>query len=166
MTDVSRSSHREKIVSLLSYTDGVKQKIEYSYNLEKMKKITEKNMKDSFQVAAILSGVICLYIVYFYNVIIEYQEAEFYSDITVGLVRFVLSFFQLTFTVLYVFYWLELKLWLNPEPLNRGDKATLNEEEPIEKAPASLAVEEEPPNKLWAVLGKAKGWWGTAQGLM
>lgn len=33
MSQVSRSSHREKIVSLLSYTDGVKQKIEYSYNL-------------------------------------------------------------------------------------------------------------------------------------
>lgn len=33
MGEVSRSSHRDKIISLLSYTDGVKQKIEYSYNL-------------------------------------------------------------------------------------------------------------------------------------
>lgn len=62
-------------------------------------------MKDSFKVAAYLSVFICLYIMYFYNIIIEYQEAEFYSDLAVGLVRFGLSFFQLTFTVLYVFYW-------------------------------------------------------------
>ncbi len=106
MAEVSRASHREKIVSLLSFTEGVKQKIEYSYNLEKMKKITEKNMKDSFNVASFLSVAICLYIIFFYNIIIEYQEAEFYSDISVGLFRLVLSFFQLTFTVLYVFYWL------------------------------------------------------------
>ena len=33
MKNVTRDSHRDKIVSLLSYTDGVKQKIEYSYNL-------------------------------------------------------------------------------------------------------------------------------------
>lgn len=33
MEKVERSSHRDKIVSLLSYTDGVKQKMEYSYNL-------------------------------------------------------------------------------------------------------------------------------------
>lgn len=30
-------------------------------------------MKDSFKVAASLSVVICLYIIYFYNIIIEYQ---------------------------------------------------------------------------------------------
>lgn len=123
MTNVSRASHREKIVSLLSFTDGVKQKIEYSYNLEKTKKITEKNMKDSFNVAASLSVVICAYIIYWYNIIIEYQEAEFYSDIWVDLVRIGLSFLQLTFTILYFFYWFELKLWLNPEPINRGDEA-------------------------------------------
>ena len=123
MKQVTRSTHRDKIVSLLSYTDGVKQKIEYSYNLEKTKKITEKNMNDSFRVAASLSILICFYITVFYGIIIEYQEAEFYSDITIGLTRFVLSFFQLTFTVLYVFYWFELKLWFNPEPINRGDLA-------------------------------------------
>jgi hypothetical protein len=63
---------------------------------------------------------ICAYIIYFYNIVIEYQEAEFYSDISIGLARVALSFFQLTFTVLFVFYWFELKLWLNPEPINRG----------------------------------------------
>ena len=140
MKQVTRSTHRDKIVSLLSYTDGVKQKIEYSYNLEKTKKITEKNMNDSFRVAASLSILICFYITVFYGIIIEYQEAEFYSDITIGLTRFVLSFFQLTFTVLYVFYWFELKLWFNPEPINRGDLAG-PEEETTEEAPVEEAVE-------------------------
>jgi len=32
-------------------------------------------------------------------------------------VRFALSFVQLVFSVLYVFYWFELKLWYIPEPL-------------------------------------------------
>ena len=34
MVKVARDSHRDKIVSLLSYTEGVKSKIEYSYNLK------------------------------------------------------------------------------------------------------------------------------------
>lgn len=87
-------------------------------------------MKDSFNVAATLSVVICAYIIYWYNIIIEYQEAEFYSDIWVELVRISLSFFQLIFTLLYFFYWLELKLWLNPEPVNRGGDGAPEDEEP------------------------------------
>ena len=79
MLFVSRDSHRDKIVSLLSYTDGIKEKIEYSYNLKKKKGITESNMTDSFRVAAILSVVICIYITAFYQVNIEYQNAEDYS---------------------------------------------------------------------------------------
>jgi hypothetical protein len=73
MVEVARSSHRDKIVTLLSYTEGVKQKIEYSYNLQKQKKITEKNMNDSFKFASYLSIIICIFITYFYNIIIEYQ---------------------------------------------------------------------------------------------
>ena len=41
MHEVNRSSHRDKIVTMLSYTDGVKNKIEYSYQLKKNKGITE-----------------------------------------------------------------------------------------------------------------------------
>jgi hypothetical protein len=155
MGSVSRSSHRDKIISLLGYTDGVKQKIEYSYNLEKIKKITEKNMKDSFKVAAYLSVFICFYIIYFYHIIIEYQEAEFYSEYAVGFVRFILSFFQLTFTVLYVFYWFELKLWMNPESVNRGDLINPKAEEAPEEAKAEEeVVEEAPPTKFQAILKK------------
>lgn len=73
MVSVARDSHRDKIVSLLSYTDGVKSKIEYSYNLKKKKNISESNMDDSFKMAGILSVIICLYIILFYQVNIEYQ---------------------------------------------------------------------------------------------
>jgi len=34
-------------------------------------------MKDSFRFAAYLSGIICLFIFYFYNVNIEYQNADY-----------------------------------------------------------------------------------------
>jgi hypothetical protein len=73
MLAVNRNSHRDKIVSLLSYTEGVKNKIEYSYNLKRKKGITESNMTDSFQVASYLSFIICIYITVFYQVNIEYQ---------------------------------------------------------------------------------------------
>mgnify|MGYP000221092185 CR=1 FL=1 len=33
MLEVNRESHRDKIVSLLAYSDGIKEKMEYSYNL-------------------------------------------------------------------------------------------------------------------------------------
>lgn len=75
MVKVTRDSHRDKIVSLLAYTDGVKNKIEYSYNLQKKKNITEDNMNDSFKVASSLSVIICFFILFFYQVSIEYQEA-------------------------------------------------------------------------------------------
>jgi len=68
-------------------------------------------MKSSFKIASNLSIFLCIYIGIFYHVIIEYQEAEYYSSFTVGAVRFALSLIQLTFTVLYIFYWFKLKLW-------------------------------------------------------
>lgn len=73
MHEVNRSSHRDKIVTILSYTEGVKTKIEYSYQLKKQQGITEDSMNDSFKAASILSSVICIYILVFYQVNIEYQ---------------------------------------------------------------------------------------------
>ena len=73
MLAVNRDSHRDKIVSLLSYTEGVKQKIDYSYNLKRKKGISESNMNDSFKVASYLSFIICIFITAFYSVNIEYQ---------------------------------------------------------------------------------------------
>jgi hypothetical protein len=40
MSEVERSTHRDKIVTLLAFTSGIKDKIEYSYNLQKKEKIT------------------------------------------------------------------------------------------------------------------------------
>jgi len=73
MEAVTRDSHRDKIVSLLAYSDGLKEKIEYSYNLEKKKSITESNMDDSFKVASTLSIILCVYIAYFYQVSVQYH---------------------------------------------------------------------------------------------
>lgn len=119
MVSVTRDSHRDKIVSLLSYTEGVKDKIEYSYNLKKKKNINESNMDDSFSVASKLSVFICLYITLFYQVSVEYQQAEYYSSFAKASGLFVLSFIQLVFTILYVFYWFQLRLWYNPDTINR-----------------------------------------------
>ncbi len=70
MAQVERSTHRDKIVSLLGFVNGVKDKIEYSYNLEKKEKITEKNMNDSYNLAAFLSIIICLYMMVFYDIVV------------------------------------------------------------------------------------------------
>lgn len=128
MRSVARDSHRDKIVSLFSYTEGVREKMEYSYNLKKIKKITEENMKGSFQIASKLSMLICLYIGIFYHVTIEYQQAEYYSEFPTAALGFALSLVQLTFTLLYVFYWFELKLWMDPEPINRKPEEEKPEE--------------------------------------
>jgi hypothetical protein len=80
-------------------------------------------MDDSFSVASKLSVIICLYITLFYQVSIEYQQAEYYSSIAKSSGLFVLSFIQLVFTILYVFYWYQLRLWYNPDTINReGNK--------------------------------------------
>lgn len=71
-------------------------------------------MTDSFKTAAYLSIILCLFISYFYVVNIEYQIADYDTGLILGGIRFFLSILQLTFTVLYVFYWYELKLWYNP----------------------------------------------------
>ena len=68
MGQVNRASHRDKIVSLLSYTEGVKEKMEATYNLKKFKRITEMNMNDVQRTSAYLSIILCLFISYFYVV--------------------------------------------------------------------------------------------------
>jgi hypothetical protein len=76
-------------------------------------------MGDSFHVAGVLSLLICVYITLFYQVNIEYQKAEYYSGVLIFAGMLTLSFVQLTFTLLNVFYWYKLMLWHNPEPINR-----------------------------------------------
>ena len=73
MDSVLRATHRDKIVSLLSYTGSIKRKIESSYSLLKIEGISEKNMNDAFSISAIMSIVLCFYMMTFYDVIINYQ---------------------------------------------------------------------------------------------
>ena len=62
-------------------------------------------MEDSLNVASKLSIFICIFIVYFYQINVQYFEAEYYTNFTVGAVRFIFSFIQLVFTILFIFYW-------------------------------------------------------------
>ena len=90
---------------MLAYSDGIREKMEYSYNLEKKKNITESNMEDSLSVASKLSIGICIFILYFYQINVQYFQAEYYTSFTIGAVRFFFSFIQLIFTILFIFYW-------------------------------------------------------------
>lgn len=77
-------------------------------------------MEDSLSVASKLSILICLFIVYFYQINVQYFKAEYYTSFTIGAVRFAFSFMQLIFTVLFIFYWYELRLWKEMEMADRS----------------------------------------------
>lgn len=123
MTSVSRSTHRDKIVSLLGYTSAIKSKIESSYTLLKTEKISEKQMNDAFTISAVMSIVLCVYMMAFYNVIINYGDADFDSSRVIGLGRFALSLVQLSMTLVYAYYWLRFKIWQHPERKARGGES-------------------------------------------
>ena len=119
MKEVPRDSHRDKIIGMLGYTEAVKEKIEYSYNLEKQRGITEADMTNNLWLASFFSIVICIYIGVFYSVNVEYSEAEYYAPLAIASVRFALCFIQLTFTVLFIYNWYQLRFWKAAEPQNR-----------------------------------------------
>ena len=73
MNQVQRSTHRDKIVSLQGYSSAIKNKIESSYTLEKEEFITEKHMNDAFRISAFMSIVICVFMMMYYDVIINYR---------------------------------------------------------------------------------------------
>ncbi len=66
-----------------------------------------------------LSVIICIYMMVFYNVYIEYGEAEFTGSWPVVIVRFILSLLQLKYSLLYGYTWYKLKVWAKPEPKSR-----------------------------------------------
>ncbi len=54
MTSFSRSTHIDKIVSLLlDYVNAIKSKIESSYTFLKAEKISEKQMNNTFTISAV-----------------------------------------------------------------------------------------------------------------
>lgn len=77
-------------------------------------------MNDSYKIAALLSIIICLYMMVFYNIIIEYEAAEFISSLHIGLGKLALSLTQLAFSLMYAYYWYKLKIWYKPDPVNRS----------------------------------------------
>jgi len=62
-------------------------------------------MEDAVSIASNLSIIICFFIAYFYQINVQYFQAEYYTTVTIGSIRFVLSFIQLIFTILFIFYW-------------------------------------------------------------
>ncbi len=57
---------------MLGYVGGVGDKLQKSYTLEKEENISEKNMKNSFYLSAIMSIVLCVYMMNFSDIIIEF----------------------------------------------------------------------------------------------
>ena len=51
---------------------------------------------------------------FFYDVIVEYGEAEFTSTRLIRLTRLVLSLIQLSMAIVYAYYWYILKNWEKP----------------------------------------------------
>lgn len=68
-------------------------------------------MKNSFRLSAVMSIVLCIYMMNFSDIIIEFGEAEFTSGRMIGLCRFFLSLIQLSMTCVYAYYWFKLRIW-------------------------------------------------------
>jgi hypothetical protein len=77
-------------------------------------------MNDSYNLAAFISILICFYMMVFYDIIVEYEAAEFTSNSTIGLGKFFLSLLQLGFSLMYTYYWYKLRIWYKPERQSRG----------------------------------------------
>jgi hypothetical protein len=86
-------------------------------------------MNTSFNLSAVMSIVLCVYMMKFYDVIIEYGEADFTSGRLIGLGRFFLSLIQLSMALVYAYYWYKLRIWEKPQRKSRE-----NTEEPAEEA--------------------------------
>ena len=57
----------------------------------------------------------------YYNVIINYRDADFDSSRVIGLGRFALNLVQLFMTLVYVYYWLRLKFGRTPSERREED---------------------------------------------
>ena len=91
-------------------------------------------MNDAFKISAIMSIVLCVYMMMFYNVIINYGEADFEASRVTGLIRFALSLIQLSMTFVYAFYWLKFKNWQHPQRQARVSDSAPTEDNADEKS--------------------------------
>jgi hypothetical protein len=65
--------------------------------------------------ASNFSIFICIYMIIFYTVYIEYGGAEYTSAWPIVLLRFLLSLIQLKYAVMYGYTWYKLKVWAKPK---------------------------------------------------
>lgn len=124
MSEVKRETHRDKIVSLFGYTKSLEKSMDYSYTLKKMDGIQEKNMIDSYNYAAFMSCIVCVFLMMYYNVVVEFGEADFTSNRIYRSIRLGLSLIQLSFACVYAYYWYTLKIWYKPEYTPKEDPST------------------------------------------
>ena len=97
-------------------------------------------MTNAYNLAATFSVIICMYMMFFYDIIVEYEAAEFTSNSYIRLIKFSFSLVQLGFSLLYAYYWYKLKIWYKPErqsrdPPNEGGASVEDAEVAIETEP-------------------------------
>lgn len=90
-------------------------------------------MNDAFKISAVMSIVLCVFMMMFYNVIINYGQADFQASRVTGLIRFALSLIQLSMTFVYAFYWLKFKNWQHPQRQARVSDSAPIQDNPDEK---------------------------------
>lgn len=81
-------------------------------------------MNSAFNISAFMSIVICIYMMFFYDVIINYGEADFSSNRIISLGRIALCLIQLSMSIVYAYYWLRFKIWEKPEVKTLESKGT------------------------------------------
>ena len=74
-----------------------------------------------YKYASHMSLFICLYMMLYYDVYVEYGTAEFTSSWAHFIIRLSLSGIQTYFSLRYARTWYTLKIWCKPEPESRGE---------------------------------------------
>ena len=69
-------------------------------------------MNQYYNTASNLSIIICLYMLLFYNVYIEYGSAEFTSSWIIVIGRFCLSLIQVKYSLMFIYIWYRLNVWI------------------------------------------------------
>lgn len=72
-------------------------------------------MNKYYTTASNLSMLICLYMVVFYNVYVEYGTAEFTASWPIVIVRFLLSIMQVKYSLMFIYIWYRLNVWIKPQ---------------------------------------------------
>lgn len=83
--------------------------------MEKKNKVTEENLRNSYNYASVMSVILCIFMMFYYDVIVEYHEAEYTANRLVRLTRLTLSLIQLSMAIVYTYYWYILKIWEKPK---------------------------------------------------